>query len=230
MTISGPVLGSTPASDLNTWSSFTEFMAMDSGSQLAAAHDLDAAGLYTNSCNSSECKSPFTASTSSLDSVGAAGRRKQRKLEASLATPLQQQKEQATSHKRSLSNSNGGAGMGLKEMLCATNLQQAKRIKCDDRVSTSPQLLQQLMAPAKAHGKAASRRTAEVKMAVKEGLENSSSRLVAKGHEEVKKEQQQQQGNGPSSSVLMNLLVSGCDVSAGYMCLVPVRPRKAAKV
>lgn len=29
----------------------------------------------------------------------------------------------------------------------------------------------------------------------------------------------------PANSVLMNLLVSGCDVSAGYICLVQGRPR-----
>lgn len=28
-----------------------------------------------------------------------------------------------------------------------------------------------------------------------------------------------------SSSVLMNLLVSGCDVDAGYICMVQCRPR-----
>lgn len=31
------------------------------------------------------------------------------------------------------------------------------------------------------------------------------------------------------SSVLMNLLVSGCDVDAGYICMVPCRPRHKAK-
>lgn len=33
----------------------------------------------------------------------------------------------------------------------------------------------------------------------------------------------------PSSSVLMNLLVSGCDVDAGYICMVQCRPRQKAK-
>ncbi|KAG6464324.1 hypothetical protein O3G_MSEX014443, partial [Manduca sexta] len=33
----------------------------------------------------------------------------------------------------------------------------------------------------------------------------------------------------PSSSVLMNLLVSGCDVDAGYICMVQCRPRHKAK-
>ncbi|KAJ2953170.1 hypothetical protein O0L34_g744 [Tuta absoluta] len=32
-----------------------------------------------------------------------------------------------------------------------------------------------------------------------------------------------------SSSVLMNLLVSGCDVDAGYICMVQCRPRQKAK-
>lgn len=35
--------------------------------------------------------------------------------------------------------------------------------------------------------------------------------------------------NQPSGSVLKNLLVSGCDLSAGYVCHVPVRMRKLAK-
>lgn len=30
-----------------------------------------------------------------------------------------------------------------------------------------------------------------------------------------------------SNSVLMNLLVSGCDVSAGYVCLVKPKPSKS---
>ena len=38
--------------------------------------------------------------------------------------------------------------------------------------------------------------------------------------------QQQQQQQQQSSSVLMNLLVSGCDVSAGYVCLTKTRPSK----
>lgn len=35
--------------------------------------------------------------------------------------------------------------------------------------------------------------------------------------------------NQSSGSVLKNLLVSGCDLSAGYVCHVPVRMRKLAK-
>lgn len=35
--------------------------------------------------------------------------------------------------------------------------------------------------------------------------------------------------NQSSDSVLKNLLVSGCDISAGYVCHVPVRLRKLAK-
>lgn len=33
----------------------------------------------------------------------------------------------------------------------------------------------------------------------------------------------------PSTSVLMNLLVSGCDVDAGYICMVQCRPRQKEK-
>lgn len=36
-------------------------------------------------------------------------------------------------------------------------------------------------------------------------------------------------GGQSSNSVLKNLLVSGCDISAGYICAVPVRVKKTAK-
>lgn len=228
------IAGSTPASDMHTWSSFTDFMAMDcSGSQLAGGCDMDA-GMYT-SCNSSDCGSPFTTSNSSLDSMSGGGAgagaslgRKQRKLETNAGT--------TTSHKRSLSSSNG---MGLKEMLCSATTgrndkftgevtQQAKRMRSDDRMVASPQLLQQLMAPTKTHNamgkpKAGSRKGPEVVEAAK------AEKMVCSRSENVD-EENRGQATVPSNSVLMNLLVSGCDVSAGYVCMAPMRPRKTAKV
>lgn len=57
---------------------------------------------------------------------------------------------------------------------------------------------------------------------------NNNKKGFAAG--QMMKKQQQQQQQQASNSVLMNLLVSGCDVSAGYMCLAPMRPRKTAKV
>lgn len=213
-----------------------------SGSQLAGSCDMDA-GMYT-SCNSSDCGSPFT-SNSSLDSLSGGGaivRKKQRKLETHATA--------ATSHKRSLSSSNGGVvGMGLKEMLCSATggrnnkftdevtQQQAKRMRGDDRMVTTPQLLQQLMAPTKAHNasgamgkpKASSRKGLEI-MAKAEKIVCSRNEAVEEESRAKKKQQHQEQGTIPSNSVLMNLLVSGCDVSAGYMCMAPMRPRKTAKV
>lgn len=157
---------------------------------------------------------------------------------------------------------------------------QAKRLKCDlvsnrstnTASKASPQLLQQLMAPAsnpptttatvpskqlsakdnKANHsnskcKAAANWNAENNTNVKGSLSvgnlcssnntttTSSSNINSnkRGTIGQKKQlqQQQQQKQTASNSVLKNLLVSGCDVSAGYICLAPIRPKKlVAKV
>lgn len=138
----------------------------------------------------------------------------------------------------------------------ASSVSQAKRIKCDNEpraavvlnslTSASPQLLQQLMAPTKASQNLQAKKVVmvggrkmdvdEVKVAQKvsggasrsnDSEGNNNKKGFAAGQIMKKQQQQQQQA---SNSVLMNLLVSGCDVSAGYMCLAPMRPRKTAKV
>lgn len=43
----------------------------------------------------------------------------------------------------------------------------------------------------------------------------------------VSASQPSQRNNPPCSSVLMNLLVSGCDVSAGYVCFAKPKPSKS---
>jgi hypothetical protein len=89
---------------------------------------------------------------------------------------------------------------------------------CDTK--TSPQLLQQLMAPltqaqrAKLKGR---------------GVQTDSNWNLGggSGGSSANNNQSQCNPHQPSNSVLMNLLVSGCDVSAGYTCLP--RPSKTAK-
>jgi hypothetical protein len=88
---------------------------------------------------------------------------------------------------------------------------------------TSPNLLQQLMAPL----------TPALRAKLKTRTNDTGrwNRNNNGSTNSPNKDQQQQSQNGghhqPSNSVLMNLLVSGCDVSAGYTCLP--RPSKAAK-
>ncbi|XP_058055586.1 protein similar-like [Anopheles bellator] len=91
-----------------------------------------------------------------------------------------------------------------------------KRLKpCATTGTSAPQLLQQLMAPSPLPQKLKSKsRQAQEAAGGRwpNGSANGAAGLL-----------QEQSGN----SVLMNLLVSGCDVSAGYSCFP--RPSKAAK-
>lgn len=177
-----------------------------------------------------------------------------RKVVIESVTTIKDSSHATTSHKRPLSNSNSNnnSGMGLKEMLSISQ-SQAKRIKCDAGSSSrqtivlntltnaSPQLLQQLMAPTKSQAvkqqqqqlKGVNRMAMDVDsnaeattMMMKVNAKMGATRSSSSGNEIQRAKKQQ----APSNSVLMNLLVSGCDVSAGYMCLAPMRPRKAAKV
>lgn len=128
----------------------------------------------------------------------------------------------------------------------------AKRIKCDNvapsrtlvlntLASASSQLLQQLMAPAKSQSVkvkvvAATRKGADMmdtnaaKMVKLGGCRGNDTESKKGFGEQAVITKKQQPAPASSNSVLMNLLVSGCDVSAGYTCLAPMRPRKAAKV
>lgn len=91
----------------------------------------------------------------------------------------------------------------------------AKSVKTDQRqqLEAAPQLLQQLMAPMPSRvrlDEANRRHGANAKWAqdsaAKRGPLNADTKLPLQ----------------PSNSVLKNLLVSGCDVSAGYICTVPI--------
>lgn len=90
-----------------------------------------------------------------------------------------------------------------------------KSVKTEQRqqLEAAPQLLQQLMAPMPSRvrlDEANQRHGANAKWtqdsAAKRGPLNADTKLPLQ----------------PSNSVLKNLLVSGCDVSAGYICTVPI--------
>lgn len=104
---------------------------------------------------------------------------------------------------------------------------------------TAPQLLQQLMAPtphkqrarAKANGGVGSACGGSIcnkNDAAKWDMENTCG-LNGQQQLQLLEQQQQQQQQAASNSVLKNLLVSGCDISAGYICIVPMRSKKALK-
>lgn len=103
-----------------------------------------------------------------------------------------------------------------------SNLQQAPQ----NPEQPTPQLLQQLMASTPATP-ASTRQSAATKL-----LANGVSRVYGGRCNEAQQQKQQQQQQLPpaSNSVLKNLLVSGCDISAGYACAVPapLRAKKAS--
>lgn len=108
------------------------------------------------------------------------------------------------SHKRSLAESGDGCSKRVKPNPTQNGHQQSP--------TSSPQLLQQLMAPSPVPAKA--------KAKSKSLLDQADQHRWPAGKVNGLQEQ-------ASNSVLMNLLVSGCDVSAGYTCFP--RPSKAAK-
>lgn len=117
---------------------------------------------------------------------------------------------------------------------------------------TTPQLLQQLMAPSTAalHGSSNAQQsqmrsvkltvsgigTANQHLANGMFLRSDASQYAPQHHlsQQPHHQQHEHQRSAPdqceSNSVLKNLLVSGRDVSAGYVCVGPVRPKKTAKV
>jgi cobalamin biosynthesis Mg chelatase CobN len=90
----------------------------------------------------------------------------------------------------------------------------SKRIKGQESLKTTPQLLQQLI-------------TTTGMSSPKSGRQKVQHNHSVEESQRWKPQQQQQQQQQPASnSVLMNLLVSGCDVSAGYYTCLP-RPKVA---
>jgi len=84
---------------------------------------------------------------------------------------------------------------------------------------TSPQLLQQLMT----HESGSHQNTKVMKSSAASTQAGTSQRWQSSSSSSLSNTKQHSQ---PSNSVLMNLLVSGCDVSAGYYTCFP-RPKVA---
>lgn len=114
-------------------------------------------------------------------------------------------------NKRSLTMSESSDGNSKRvKSTTASTISTGSSSQMQQSPTSSPQLLQQLMAPSPVPAKA--------KAKSKTLLDQSDRWPTGK----VNGLQEQ-----ASNSVLMNLLVSGCDVSAGYTCFP--RPSKAAK-
>lgn len=93
----------------------------------------------------------------------------------------------------------------------------SKRAKGHDTtIKTTPQLLQQLIATTGTNGQKSRQKTAIQNIKI-ENRWTPPPNVV---------EEKQQQKPAATNSVLMNLLVSGCDVSAGYYTCLP-RPKVA---
>lgn len=93
----------------------------------------------------------------------------------------------------------------------------SKRIKGHDTIKATPQLFQQLMT------------TTGTSLKGRQKLQQATTETPstsARWTSSVVTQKPQQQQQPASNSVLMNLLVSGCDVSAGYYTCLP-RPKVA---
>lgn len=98
-------------------------------------------------------------------------------------------------------------------------LNGTKRVKPTfDQQQSAPQLLQQLMAPS-------TQQRVRLKEDTPAKMEPTTKWTMDKNSQMQLIDQQQQTSN----SVLKNLLVSGCDVSAGYICIMPMRSKKPFK-
>lgn len=146
--------------------------------------------------------------------------------------------------------------VSLKNILCSPTIRKhigmsaensrpqiSKRMKCDENrkdtvnpmILESSTLLDQLMTPLKSHKTILQGRLSQATKILSNQSENvhaCSNRLENESisHDVFKnKKPPTQQPDTSCNSVLKNLLVSGCDMSAGYT-LAPIRPRKMAKV
>lgn len=110
---------------------------------------------------------------------------------------------------------------------------EPKRIKNDlTEPQTSTQLLQQLMAPTQ---KQKTKIGWNQKSVCGDGggggtamQQQQQQRLQLSSNDSLSNSSGSSSAASSSNSVLKNLLISGCDVSAGY-CIVPMRPKKVAK-
>lgn len=101
------------------------------------------------------------------------------------------------------------------------SMMEPKRVRNNSvEVQTSTQLLQQLMAPTH-------KQKTKVEWNQRSGGMQQHQQQLPSNNSSANSSASS--SPAPSSnSVLKNLLVSGCDVSAGY-CIVPMRPKKLAK-
>lgn len=101
-------------------------------------------------------------------------------------------------------------------------MMEAKRIRNNSvEIQTSTQLLQQLMAPTQ-------KQKTRVEWNQRNGGGGLQQHQQSSSNESLANSSSNSSPTPSSNSVLKNLLVSGCDVSAGY-CIVPMRPKKLAK-
>lgn len=100
---------------------------------------------------------------------------------------------------------------------------------------TAPQLLQQLMAPTPQQQQQQNQRDRDRKVdrsvSLEEVVRTDAGKWSTSGSSTGLTSITRQNAAAPaaSNSVLKNLLVSGCDVNAGYVCVVPMRAKKALK-
>lgn len=119
----------------------------------------------------------------------------------------------SSSSKRSLAASESGTDGTSKRVKSAPGSGAVQHHS--STTSSSPQLLQQLMAPSPVPAKAKARSKLDQSDRWPTGSAAAAAAAASKQADQV------------SNSVLMNLLVSGCDVSAGYRCFP--RHSKVAK-
>lgn len=98
---------------------------------------------------------------------------------------------------------------------------------------TAPQLLQQLMAPTPQQQQNQRDRDRKIERgtSLDESVKHDTSKWGTANNTTGMSTISRQNSVPPSASnsVLKNLLVSGCDLSAGYVCIVPMRAKKALK-
>lgn len=101
----------------------------------------------------------------------------------------------------------------------------SKRAKCHDNgtLKSTPQLLQQLITTTSS-GVNSSKARPRVQI---QSIKSEPIRYTPTTSQLLSQQKQQSQPQQASNSVLMNLLVSGCDVSAGYYTTCLPRPKVA---
>lgn len=105
--------------------------------------------------------------------------------------------------------------------------QRQQNVQQPGPLQTAPQLLQQLMAPTPQRQRKG--RDANGQHRNKDGSMGNNWNMDSSFQQQQLNGDLQASGMAPSNSVLKNLLVSGCDISAGYICNIPIRPKKTAK-